>query len=201
MGPMVRLKVYHTHRLDTTAPLTTNSQRRRIQTGDQPMALFLTAQISMRDSLSLMARPRLFHTHRSDTIAPANTKWPRRRMSQTGVQPMDPFHIAQISMRDSPSPMARPEPCHTHRLDTTAPLSTNSARRRTSLPTSLHSALPRLRREIHSHRWQDQSRAIPTNWLQLQPRVRRPPEDRQEMNRNYCSKINPQMKNSADIDI
>merc|ERR1712032_129177 len=181
MGPMVRLKVYHTHRLDTTAPLTTNSQRRRIQTGDQPMALFHTAQISMRDSLSLMARPRLFHTHRSDTIAPANTKWPRRRMSQTGVQPMDPFHIAQTSMRDSPSPMARPEPCHTHRLDTTAPLSTNSARRRTSLPTSLHSSTaqtstrdslsPMARPEpCHTHK-------LASTATQSTPSSRRPPRN------------------------
>merc|ERR1719329_330668 len=76
-----------------------------------------------------MARPRLFHTHRSDTIAPANTKWPRRRMSQTGVPPMDPFHIAQTSMRDSPSPMARPEPYHTHKLASTATQSTPSSRR------------------------------------------------------------------------
>merc|ERR1712032_673947 len=101
-----RQEVYLTHRLDTTAPANTNSlkrKRRRIQTGDQHMPPFLTAQTSMRDSPSLTVRPEVCHTHRLDTTAPAITNLPKRRI-QTGEHHMLASNTAQTSMRDSPSP-------------------------------------------------------------------------------------------------
>merc|ERR1719515_364090 len=129
--PMERPEVSHTHRLDITAPPTTNlSRRRMIQTGDHHTLLFLIAQTSMRDSPSLTERPEVSHTHKLDITAPPTTNLSRRRMIQTGDHHTPLFLIAQTSMRDSPSPTERPEVSHTHRLDITAPLTTNLPRRR-----------------------------------------------------------------------
>merc|ERR1712032_1275445 len=85
-----RQEVCHTHRLDIIAPAITNSLKRktrRIQTGDQHMPPFLTAQTSMRDSLLLTERQEVYLTHRLDTTAPANTNLPKRRI-QTGEHHM-----------------------------------------------------------------------------------------------------------------
>merc|ERR1719465_69 len=91
---------------------------------------FHIAQTSMRDSPLMTERLEPCHTHRLDTTASVTTNSLRRRMIQTGDQPTDPFLTAQTSTRDSPSTTERLEPCHTHRLDTTAPVNTSSLRRR-----------------------------------------------------------------------
>merc|ERR1712046_286358 len=88
-----------------------------IQTGDQLMLLFLTAQTLMRDSPSTTARPELSHTHRLATTAPVTTNSTRKK---TLDQILQAFSTAQTSMRDSPWSTVRPELSHTHKLVTTA---------------------------------------------------------------------------------
>merc|ERR1711912_210896 len=102
---MARLRESHGQRLDSTATLTTNFNRRklvlRIPIGDHQLILFLTALISTRDSLLLTERPKLFHTHKFTITASLIIKWFRRRI-QTGAHLSIPSPTAQTLMRDSP---------------------------------------------------------------------------------------------------
>merc|ERR1711935_802611 len=130
-----RPEVFHIHRLTITAPAITSLFRRTIQTGEHHTAVFHIAQTSTRDSLLLTARPEVFHTHRSDITAPAITNLPiKNSMERTSTKLeliLPVFSIAQTSMRDSCSPMVRPELCHTHKLATTVQQNMPSSRRRT----------------------------------------------------------------------
>lgn len=78
---MARQRESHGQRLDSTATLTTNFNRRqlvlRTPIGDHQLILFLTALILTRDSLLLMERLKLFHTHKFTITASLTTKWVR----------------------------------------------------------------------------------------------------------------------------